>query len=632
MKHVFVTTYLIFLSTTLCFNLSYSQYYSWAKPFLGGGSNDSGQSIAVDASGNVYTTGYFEATVDFDPGPGVNSVISNGATDIFISKLNASGNLVWTKILGGYGANYAYSIALDASGNVYVTGDFEGTIDLDPGPGTSSFTANGTSDVFVCKLNNAGNFVWGKTIGSSYADYGRALALDASGNVYFTGYYQGTIDSDPGSGTNNITSQGSYDVFITKLDASGNFVWGKSLGGSGDDRGYAIQVSASGNVYTSGSFNATADFDPGTGTSSLTSVGAGDVFISKLSSAGTFIWAKTFGGSNTDIGRGIAVDASENVFITGYFWGDIDLDPSSGAGNFNGAGFNDLFISKMDASGNYVWGKAMGSIGDDQGLSIAVDNSGALYVTGYYAETVDFDPNAGTSYLTSQGLSEVYVCKYTSAGNVVWAKSIGGVGEDRGKGIYANSSGNVYATGTFQGTVDFDPGASTANLTAGNIDVFVLKMGPCENVTASVTNNTITSNNTGTSYQWVNCNNGNAPISGATSQSYTPTVNGSYAVIVTSGTCSMTSNCVTISWLGLEENSFSANITFYPNPTSGILNITSDETISMIEVYNLQGQLLKQQSSDLKMVDISEYQSGIYFVKLIASNGLVFSQNIEKVD
>ncbi|MGC6468655.1 MAG: SBBP repeat-containing protein, partial [Chitinophagales bacterium] len=202
---------------------SYAQQanFEWAKSF-GGTFDDQGYSIALDASGNVYTTGWFAGTVDFDPGAGTNNLTAQGSADVFVQKLDPLGNLIWAKSFGGTSADQGYSIALDASGNVYTTGRFRGTVDFDPGAGLATLTSAGSDDVFIQKLDPLGNLIWAKSFGGTSADYGYSIAVDASGNVYTTGYFQGTVDFDPGAGTNNLTAQGNRDVFIQKLDPLGN--------------------------------------------------------------------------------------------------------------------------------------------------------------------------------------------------------------------------------------------------------------------------------------------------------------------------------------------------------------------------------------------------------------------------
>jgi hypothetical protein len=469
-------------TTTLLFALvigiitSSAQTYQWAKR-MGGTALDIGLSIAVDGSGNVYTTGYFYGTADFDPGAGTSNLTSAGESDIFISKLDAEGNLLWAKSMGGTGNDRGNSIAVDGSGNLYTTGIFRETVDFDPGAGTNNLTSEGLVDVFISKLDASGNVLWAKSMGGTGNDRGYSIAVDGSGNVYTTGLFVGTVDFDPGAGTSNLTSAGNQDIFISKLDAAGNFLWAKSMGGTSADFGWSIAVDGSGNVYTTGYFTEAADFDPGAGISNLTSAGSADIFISKLDASGNFLWAKSIGGTDFDYGKSIAVDGSGNVYTTGSFQGTVDFDPGAGISNLTSSGNLDIFILKLNAAGDFLWAKGIGGSFQDEGSSIAEDGSGNVYTTGIFEGTVDFDPGAGTSNLTSVGSRDIFISKLDAAGNFLWAKNMGGTDDDAGNSIAVDGSGNVYATGSFQGTADFDPGVGISNLTsAGDRDIFILKL------------------------------------------------------------------------------------------------------------------------------------------------------------
>ncbi len=168
--------------------------------------------------------------------------------------------------MGGPDFDSGYSIAVDDSGNVYTTGSFLGTADFDPGPGTSNLTGGGNWDVFISKLDSAGNFLWAKNVDGANFVEGFSIALDGSGNVYTTGRFGDTGDFDPGAGTSYLTSAGVWDVFILKLDAAGNFLWAKSMGGSDSEWGNSIELDDLSNIYITGFFSGTADFDPGAGT------------------------------------------------------------------------------------------------------------------------------------------------------------------------------------------------------------------------------------------------------------------------------------------------------------------------------------------------------------------------------
>ena len=232
----------------VCFSLK-AQDYEWAKS-MGGSLGDNGYFVTTDDFGNVYTTGLFQGTADFDPDLGSYTLTSAGVFDIFVSKLDINGNFVWAKRMGGSSWDRATSIQLDNTGNVYITGYFQGTVDFDPGSGIYDLTSGGSYDIFVCKLDGNGSFLWAKNIGGSLADVGYSLTIDNSGSVYTTGYFNGTVDFDPGSGIYNLTSLGSADVFVSKLDVNGNFVWAKQMGGTNYDVSYHITHDDLGNIYT----------------------------------------------------------------------------------------------------------------------------------------------------------------------------------------------------------------------------------------------------------------------------------------------------------------------------------------------------------------------------------------------
>ncbi len=548
--------------------------FQWAKS-MGGGLNDAANSIAVDGTGNVYTTGTFSGTSDFDPGPSTFNLTSPGQEGVFISKLDASGLFVWAKCIGGAGSDYGFSLSLDGFGNVYSTGSFSGTVDFDPGPGIFNITATGQANVFISKLNSSGSFVWARSIGGTNYELGTSLTVDLANNIYTTGYFQGTADFDPGAGVYNITSAGSNDIFISKLDASGNFIWAKSMGGTSDDIAHSIFVDGSGSVYTTGAFNGNSDFDPGVGVFNLNSVSTNDnVFISKLDVSGNFIWAKILGGAavNSDVGVSIITDGTGNVYTTGAYNGSADFDPGPGVYNLTSAGgYENIFVSKLNSSGTFVWAETFGGGScNDVGNSIAIDLTGNIFITGYFGCSVDFDPGPGVSNLTSSG-TDVFISELDSNGNFLWAGNMGGGSIDVGQCIVIDPAGSIYITGYFQSTTgDFDPGGGVYNLsTSGNNDVFIVKL--------------------------------NNPV-------------------------------------GIEEKStFNNSVNVYPNPSSGVFKLKieteSNEVENLeIKITNVLGEeILKDKIKEGKAVlDISALNNDIYFLNLFQDNKLITTKKLVK--
>ncbi|MFZ5799347.1 MAG: hypothetical protein ACOY3O_13140 [Thermodesulfobacteriota bacterium] len=454
----------------------------WAKGF-GQAFNDEGYDIHVDADGNVYTTGYFRGTVDFDPGPGTVELSSaSNSLDVFICKLDSNGGLVWARSIGGPSSDEGWGIVTDALGNVYTTGYFVGTVDFDPGAGSAPRTSEGSSDIFISKLDGNGNFVGAWTMGGTADDYGYGILVDGGGNIYSTGYFKNTVDFDPDpaiGATYPLTSAGIEDIFLSKLDNSGNFVWANKIGGASADVGLGISLYSTGSVYLTGWFQGTVDF----GAEQLTSAGGSrDIYVSKLDSSGNFIWSRAMGGISEDIGQAVSVDTLGNVYSTGWFIGTADFDPGAGTANLESASpsASDIFVSKLDGDGTFVWARAMGGTAADVGYGISVDSFGNVFATGGFNGTADFDPGAGTFNLVSAGAEDIFISKLTASGHLVWAGAMGGPSADYGYDLAASADGAVHAIGSFQGTADFDPGAGTLNLTsAGFEDIFVCKLaGP----------------------------------------------------------------------------------------------------------------------------------------------------------
>ncbi len=455
--------------------------FASAWGLAGSGSNiGKPDSVIRDTAGNVITAGYFDGTVDFDPGPGVTALTSNGGDDAFICALDSSGNLAWARSIGGPLNDLEYGTVRGGSGNLYMIGRFGGTVDFDPGLGVVSLTSAGGEDVFVLALDCNGNFLWARSMGgASWYDYGMGIVVDESENVYATGMFEGTVDFDPGPGVANLTSHGRQDIFVLSLDANGDYRWAKDIGGSLDEGGERITANSEGNICVTGEFEGLVDFDPGSGTMSLASSGGDDVFLLSLDSSGSFLWARALGGAGDDVSAGIATDRQGNTYTSGYFPGTVDFDPGPGTTNLTSKGGYDVFLLKLDGSGDFLWAESLGGVSDDQGFDVAMDSLDNVYVTGRFQATVDFDPGPGVANLSSSGADDLFVLALDRCGDFLWAKAMGGPGIDTGIAITVDSSDNVYVAGNFQDTVDFDPGGGAANLTARGLrDVFLARFTP----------------------------------------------------------------------------------------------------------------------------------------------------------
>lgn len=467
MKNVFPIVVFIFSSS---FAWSQNPVFKWAKSF-GGLKQEQVYSIATDASGNVYTTGTYSGTVDFDPGPGTYTSTPVNQTDVFISKLDSLGNFVWARCIGGTGSDFSNSIAVDNAGNVYITGSYVGLVDFDSSTGTYTVASNGSTDIFILKLDASGNFIWVKSFGGQYSDSGISIGIDPSGNVITAGYFNGLVDFDPGPNNHLLSSSSGYHAtIILNLDTNGNFIWAVSSGG-GESEVTSMDIDLKGNIYATGNFKGTTNFGP----FNLASGIFEDLFIIKINQAGSCVWAKKVGNSSkADFPGMIGVDGLGNVYYSGSFSQTVDFDPGIGTYLLTSVSAGNAFISKLDSVGNFGWAKIV------FGGNMDIDLSGNIYLTELFDNTVDFDPDSTIYNLTAYGYYDLFILKLTASGSFVWAVNMGGTpaaSTGWGQAIKADENGNIYTAGDLYSTVDFDPGTGIASLTSnGSYDVFVQKM------------------------------------------------------------------------------------------------------------------------------------------------------------
>jgi hypothetical protein len=465
---------------TYTFSINSQSPQGWARTW-GGESAEYGLVVAVDNSGFGYVTGTFKKTVDFDPGPGVVGKTSNGADDIFLSKFDQDGGFIWARAWGGYKMDVPEGIAVDSYGDVFNTGYYRGTVDFNPGPGTEEYISNGENDIYLTKLSSNGDFLWAYSIGGIRWDSGQGIALDEYSDIYITGNYNDIVDFEPGPGVKEHISSGKSDAFLCKFGSLGDFQWALTWGGENEDWVNGIAVDSNGDVYVIGAFKDSADFDPGPGVDEHNTHGIEDAFLSKFDHDGDFKWARTWGGDGVNHPNDIAVDSSGNVYITGWFSSVTDFDPSPGVYNRVANGSKDVFISKFDSNGEFQWAYTWGGtgLGKDYGNGAAIDGYDNLYIVGEFRGTADFDPGPAYDYRTSNGLGDIFLSKFGVDGELIWACTIGGIGNDEGNGVATDGSSNIYITGQFQGTVDFDPGPGGEYHTSnGHNDSFLCKFPP----------------------------------------------------------------------------------------------------------------------------------------------------------
>jgi hypothetical protein len=410
--------------------------------------------VATDTAGNSIVTGVFYGTVNF----GTGSITSAGRGDMFVAKYSAAGVPQWVNHFGDAADQYGTAVATDASGNIYVTGYFFGTVSFGGGAVTSV-----GYDAFVVKYNPSGGHVWTKQISGASYEMGEAIAVDSGSNVVVGGQFAGTVDFGGGP----LTSAGGYDGFVAKYNTNGAHVWSKRMGGASLDTVTGLGVDGSGNATAVGYFAGTANF----GGADLASAGGNDIFVVRLAAAnGAHQWSNRYGDADDQRAYAAAVDGAGNVVLTGYFGGQL----SFGGPTFTSVGGVDIFLAKLTASGGHSWSQAFGtslSYGE-VGEGVAIDGSGNVVLTGEIVQNVDFGGGALTAPTTTY---DVFVAKFSSAGVHQWSKRYVAPWDDHGDAVAVDGSGNVVVAGDFYESEDFGGGPL---LSPGGSDGFLVKLTP----------------------------------------------------------------------------------------------------------------------------------------------------------
>ena len=551
---------LLFISIAI-FGITNAQSpsFQWAKS-AGGTNNDEGNSIATDTDGNVYVTGRFQSpSITF----GTTTLTNVGAFDFFIVKYDANGNVLWAKGAGGTNDDVGQSIATDTNGNVFVTGYF-----YSPSITFGTMTLSNSSiadDIFVVKYDANGNVLWAKSEGGTGYENGRSIATDVSGNVFVAGNFSSPSVSF-GTTTLTNTNPPAGEIFIVKYDANGNPLWAK-IGGESPltELVNNITTDANGNAYITGYFYDSSIWF-GSINLTKTSTNEADFFVVKYDANGNEVWAKIEGGSGDDVGNSITADANGNIFVTGYFKSpSITFGTTTVMNVGTSTSSLNLFVVKYDSFGNILWAKGVGGNEAEIANSIITDANGNAYVTGQFnSSSISF----GTNTVTKTGstyYSDIFVAKYDSNGNDIWAKGVGGTDSETGLGIATDAYGDVFLTGYFYSpSISF--GATTLTNTGGSL--FVTKLG------SSVT--------------------------------------------------------------GIENLSHNPTIQIYPNPSSSLTILQANEVLKdvTLTIYNSLGQTIKEIkniSGQTVILSLDNLANGQYFVHLKGEN-ILYSDKLIIID
>lgn len=555
--------------------------------------------LDLDNDGNIIISGSFVGTVDFDPSSNVSIYTSSGIADAFVLKMSDEGDFVWVKVISGNSMEYAYSVDCDASNNIIVGGVFSGLVDFNPSP-TETNVLSATDELgFVLKLNSAGNYQWAIKLNALKSVVNKVVA-DNSGSIYVDAGFEGYINVNPDIENVHFNSKGLRDIYLLKLNLTGQLLWSKQIGYSADDQAYGMNVDVNNEVILGGFYNDTLG-----GQKPYT-------FYQKYNSTGDLLWEKLLKGNEPNdylvYTNSLSSDLNGNIYSCGLFFNTLAFEINQNADSLNSNGSRDAFILSMNSNGEYLWVKQIGGLQVEEAQSIFVDENSNVFTLGTFSSSLDFDTDTSVyNVLIEENSSNLFIHKMGNCSmqfnniNVETCNSYFFAGK-----TFVNSGNFIESLPNSQ-TCDSN---IRLNLILNSVDTSVI-----------VNNNILTSNAINSQYQWVNCNMGFEEIDGETNSVFIPQENGLYALIVTTDNCIDTSRCYEISTIGIDDM-LRYRIKISPNPTADKIEIfipnfdmTQDVAIS---IENSLGEQIKNFKISNRNTSISliDFPKGVYFVSL----------------
>ncbi len=532
----------------------------WAT-YFGGNNIDESMAITVDGLGNSYmtggtfsfsniaTSGAYQDTIDSYLG-----TLPGNGVDAFLAKFNSSGNLQWATYYGGEGQDGGYGLATDSYNNVYIVGITGGTTGIATVGSYQDTYGGGNEDAFLAKFSSTGTMQWATYFGGNDVDEGFGIAIDSHDNIYITGATASSLGIATPSAYQPSLAGG--DAFIAKFNTSGNILWSTYFGGAEGDQGHSITTDYLGNVYITGITSSTSGLATPGANQTVYGGDQSDAFIAKFDSSGDLQWATYYGGSGQEEGYGIVADPACNVYTTGFTTSTSSIatpgayqtgiaDTSVGAG--------DAYIAKFNSSGAIQWATYYGGSRVENGNGIAIDNAANVYITGETNSTIGMTTTGAYQGIFGGGITDGFLAKFNSGGDIQWATYYGGNEDDYGYGVKTDGAGYVYVTG------------STSSVSG------ISTLG---------------------SYQPVEAD------SGISWDAY-------LAKFSSSGTLSVKN---------LAQST--PNISIYPNPTQNDITISALAPIRNVVIENVAGQTIysNDYNSNKVVINLADYPSGIYIV------------------
>ena len=461
--------------------------YDWTKTTASNFSFSTSTSFAdADNAGNIFTSGAFNGTVDFNPGVGVNNITATGYKDGFLQKLDPNGNFIWAVNWHSTGNYFTSDLEMTSTGEIVVAGYFSGTIDCDPGPGVVSYTSAGMNNPILMKFDTNGNLLWSKHIACTSNSYRPGVYVNPSNNdVVIHGFFTSALQPDQTNPGLTYTSAGGWDGFAVQFSATGAYLNGFHINGPGTDIVNDVIADNSGNLLLIGGFAGTVDFDPSPATAALTATLL-DGFIAKYNSLGQFVETVHSQGTGYNSFTKIKKLNSNSWVVTGSLDdGTVDLDPGAGTSTFNNTDIKAIFFAELDASFNFIAGGGL-SGGDNIIVDLFQAGNGKVYINGHFKYTVDFDPSGAVDNLTSSNGASTYD-EFTLLLNSdltydasLLSNTLSTNPSDWGSISFRRKNERVIKSGAFYNTTDFDPSPAVDNQSPiGPIDYYTSLLSLC---------------------------------------------------------------------------------------------------------------------------------------------------------
>lgn len=552
-----------------------------------------------------------------------------------ICSLSFSQTLLWHHRIGNEQYESVSFIALDASENVIITGNYDHALDFNPSAsGVFSLIPHGFSDIYICKFNSNGQFLWAKSIGDQFNDLARAVTTDASGNIYVTGIFDGTVDFDPGPSSYTLSSSGPGNGFVLKLDPLGNFLWARAFASSSQNEGTRLITDAAGNVWITGYFSGTANFNAGgSSVQNLTAKGATDAFLVCFDAAGNFLFARNFGNAQSNaFGKSVTVNQNGHGILLVEFTNQCDADPDANSVvTHTSHGYSDLLIITLNSSGNYQTSFSVGGLYHEFGFEITTNNAGDIFVGGsFYSFQMDFDPGPAQVNLTNKGGLDGFVVKYNANGQFLQVWQFGSTGDDETNGVKIDNNGNVIIHGWFENVMDLNPGPAVQNAASiGAHDAFVVALNPsgnylksftyggayfCDNAYCGTSDDMIylATNGNGMLYCTAASSGTNVTFFPNTPQQIVTTSAGAYDIFNFKIQFNLTTSLIPTDIGELE-------ITVFPQPCTNRLNIRISGDCKSLEIIDITGKgvrYIPAAGYSRMSLDVSDLNEGIYLLRL----------------